>query len=103
NVFKSLRDATSDTARNQMAGFGGAIDFYMIENKSLPKSLDELTHPGTKSGEPFIKKIPHHPWGEPYDYKVINAAKREYEITSAGEDKAFGTADDLKFPERDER
>ena len=84
-----------------MASFKGAIDLYMIENKSLPKSLDELTQPSPKSGEPYIEKIPNDPWSEAYDYKVINASKREYEITSAGEDKQFGTADDVKYPERD--
>ena len=101
NVFSSLKSATRDTALNQMASFKGAIDLYMIENKSLPKSLDELTQPSTKSGEPYIEKIPNDPWSEAYDYKVINASKREYEITSAGEDRQFGTADDVKYPERD--
>ena len=103
NVFSSLKSATRDTALNQMASFKGAIDLYMIENKSLPKSLDELTQPSPKSGEPYITKIPNDPWNEAYDYKVINASKREYEILSAGEDKQFGTADDVRYPERDEK
>ncbi len=103
NVFHSLTSATKDTARNQMASIGGAIEYYILDNKSLPKSLDELTQPSPKSGEPYLRKIPQDPWNEAYEYKIVNPGKREFEITSAGEDKQFGTADDIRYPERDEK
>ena len=101
NVFRSLGSATRDTAMNQMRSIGGAIDYYMLENKSLPKSLDELTQPSGKTNEPFMKKIPLDPWNETYEYRILNAKTRDFQITSAGEDKQMGTEDDIIFPEKD--
>jgi general secretion pathway protein G len=103
NVFRSLGSATRDTAMNQMRSIGGAIDYYMLENKSLPKSLDELTQPSGKSNEPFLKKIPLDPWNEAYEYRILNAKTKEYQMTSAGEDKQMGTDDDIVFPEKDSK
>ncbi len=99
NVFKGLSDATHDTAKNQMSSIGGAIDLFYLENRSLPKSLDELTQPSGKSNEPFMKSIPMDPWKEQYEYKIVNQKSREFQITSAGADRQMGTDDDIVFPE----
>ena len=103
NVFKMLGSATRDSALNQMRSFGGTIELYVVENKSLPKTLDELTQPSGKTNEAFLKKIPVDPWGEQYDYRIVNAKSREYLITSAGEDKQLGTEDDVYYPEKDSK
>lgn len=101
NVFRFLKNATIDTAMNQMKSMGGAIDIYRLENRTLPKSLEELTQPSGKSNEPYLKSIPSDPWKEQYEYRVVNGKTQEYMITSAGEDKQMGTEDDLTFPEKD--
>jgi len=101
NVFRALVGATKDTAAAQMKSIAGAIDMYYLENRSLPKSLDELTQPSPKSNEPFMKNIPLDPWKEQYEYKIVNARTREYTISTAGEDRQWGTDDDLTYPEKD--
>jgi general secretion pathway protein G len=101
NVFHALVGATKDTASNQMKSIAGAIDLYYLENRSLPKSLEELTTPSTKTNEPFLKSIPLDPWKEQYEYKIVNARTREYMISTAGEDRQWGTEDDMTYPEKD--
>jgi len=101
NVFKFLRGATSDTAMNQMNAIGKSIDLYYLENRSLPKTLDELTQPSGKSNEPYLKEIPLDPWKERYEYRIVNQKTHEYVITSSGEDRQMGTEDDLTYPEKD--
>ena len=80
---------------------GAAIDIYYMENRSLPKSLEELTQPSGKTNEPYLKSVPQDPWKEQYEYRIVNAKNRDYVITSAGEDKQMGTEDDITFPEKD--
>lgn len=94
--------ALRQTALSQMRSMGGAIDLYYLENRSLPKSLDDLTRPSGKSNEPYMKSIPMDPWKEAYEYKIVNAKTREVQITSAGEDKQMGTDDDIVFPDKDD-
>ena len=101
NVFRALVGATKDTASNQMKSIAGAIDMYYLENRALPKSLDELTQPSPKSNEPFMKSIPLDPWKEQYEYKIVNARTREYTISTACEDRQWGTDDDMTYPEKD--
>ena len=103
NVFKGLKSATNETALDQMKSIDGAIQMYMIENKTLPKSLEELTQPSGKTNEPYIKKIPLDPWNEAYEYKIVSQKTRDFQITSAGEDKQMGTEDDIVFPEKDSK
>ena len=81
----------------QIDAFKEAIDLYRLENRTLPASLEELTRPSRRSGEPFLaeSRLPVDPWGTSYDYHVTNATKGEYTITSYGDDKQSGTADDI--------
>ena len=103
NVFRGLKSAEHDTALHQMESMGEAISLYLIENRSLPKTLDELTQKSGKTNEPFIDKVPLDPWKSPYDYKVMNVKNREYQITSPGEDTQLGTDDDIYFPQKDSK
>jgi general secretion pathway protein G len=101
NVWNMLKGAQADTAKNQMRLMSQAINAYRIRNKSLPKSLEELTQEDPTTKEPYIDggKIPVDPWGEPYEYKQLERGK--FQLSSSGEDKQQGTDDDLYEPERD--
>ncbi len=101
NVFRTNDVATQDGARMQMHAIGAALDLYTLENKALPKSLDELTQPSARSREPYLKRIPRDPWNEAYEYRVLDPATREYQISTAGADRSPGTEDDLVFPEKE--
>ena len=101
-VWSALKSGSIDTANMQMKGLGDAIDFYFLETRSLPRSLEDLRQPSKKTGEPYIDTIPNDPWNNPYSYKVLNEARREYEISSSGEDKQAGSDDDLYFPTREQ-
>ena len=85
----------------QEKNLGTAIEMYFIDTRQMPKSLQDLTVPSEKDGEPFMKRIPKDPWGSDYDYRIVNPQKREYEIRSAGEDKILGTEDDIVSPSAD--
>lgn len=102
NVWNALFGATRDTAEMQMRNYGQAIDVYKARNRSLPKSLEELTTEDPNTKEPFIDTIKPDPWGQPYEYRITDERRNRYEIQSAGDDKQLGTEDDLYYPKRDE-
>jgi general secretion pathway protein G len=99
NVWRALTQATKDTATQQMANFGQAIDMYRATNKRFPSSLQDLLQEDPQTGENYIKAIPKDPWDNEYEYKVLN--NKKYQIRSFGEDGQEGTEDDLIWP-RDE-
>jgi general secretion pathway protein G len=101
NVWNALFGATRDTAKMQMRNFGQSIDQYKARNRSLPKSLDELTQEDPNTKEPYMEKIPNDPWGQPYEFRITDERRNRYEIQCAGDDKQLGTEDDLYFPERE--
>ena len=72
---------------------------YYLDKRSLPQTLDELTQ-SDANGNAYIDKIPNDPWGQPYEYKVMDARKQKYEIVSSGDDKTLGTDDDIFYPAR---
>ena len=100
NLFGQLTSATKDTARSQMHAIGGAIDYFVLERRALPKSLDELTQPSPKSNAPFLRSIPKDPWGGEYEYRIVSAERREYTLTTAADDRVVGTEDDIVVPDR---
>lgn len=103
NLFKHERHAVNQTALNQLRNLGGAIEYYVLENRDLPKSLDELTRPSGKTKDAFIKRIPDDPWHGAYEYRILDPKARAYQIVSAGEDRAMGTEDDIVFPDDGEK
>jgi len=100
NVWNALTKSTRDTVQMQIRNFEKAIQLYYLDKRSLPSSLEDLGSPGS-SGEPYMSSVPPDPWGEAYDYMVVNASKREYSITSNGEDKTAGTDDDIRWTSTD--
>jgi general secretion pathway protein G len=99
-VWNALSSGSIDAAKMQMKGLSDAIDMYYLDTRTLPTSLDDLLQESKKTGEPYIDKIPDDPWNSPYQYRVINQARREFEISSSGEDKSPGSEDDLFYPDR---
>ena len=91
------------SALAQMAGIAGAIDLWTIEHRTLPSSLEQLAEPSPRSGELYLTKLPVDPWGQDYRYLVVNPARRTYELRSAGADGRFSTADDVVYPEPDDK
>lgn len=97
--------------RAQMANFGQAVDHFGLATEGrLPESLAELTRPAGAREHPFITRIPPDPWGNEYEYQVIDAdgtetrsdrdpMRGQYRIRSFGEDGQRGTDDDLVFPD----
>jgi hypothetical protein len=93
-------DSPKGVALAQMSNFGGAIQLYSLDRRSLPRSLDQLTQ-SDENGNAYIEKIPSDPWGQPYVYRVLDAARQRYEIRSEGEDRELATDDDLIWPPED--
>jgi general secretion pathway protein G len=97
NVWNALFTSTRRQVEMQEYNFSGAIDQYFLANRTLPKSLQDLTSTSEKNSEPFMKTIPKDAWDMEYEYTIVNASKREYEIRSGGDDKMMGTDDDIVF------
>jgi general secretion pathway protein G len=96
NVFRIHGDADRDTARMQMAGFGGAVKLWALRHRTLPDRLEQLieTDPGT--GEALLETLPPDPWGSPYEYERLGPTR--FRIVSLGLDRLQGTDDDLEWP-----
>jgi type II secretory pathway pseudopilin PulG len=101
-VWHALVAGNKGAAETQMANISDAIQMYVIDHRTLPDSIDNLTEPSKTSNEPYMKEIPNDPWGQRYDYKVVNKSRKEFQISSAGEDKMWGTEDDLVWPKKQE-
>jgi general secretion pathway protein G len=94
NVFRHLKQSTRTAVEVQIGALRQAVDHYYLDRRTLPASLQDLTAPGA-DGEPWIRAVPPDPWGQAYEYRVVDAAAREYAISSAGPDRQPGSADDL--------
>jgi len=97
NVWNALVGSTRRTVEVQIDNFSKAINLYYLDKRSLPSTLEDLSSPSQNSSEPYMRPIPTDPWGEAYEYMVVNASKREYTIASNGEDKTAGTDDDIRY------
>jgi general secretion pathway protein G len=96
-VWNALVGGTRKTVQFQIDNFKKSIDMYYMEKRTLPSTLQELASPNPATGQPWIDNVPQDPWGMEYEYRPINPSKREYVISSSGDDKAPGTDDDIEF------
>jgi general secretion pathway protein G len=101
NVWHMLTSGTRGAANAQMKGIEDAVRQYVLENRTLPNSLEDLTQVSRTTNQPIMEKIPVDPWEQPYQYRRIDAAKKSFEIWSYGEDKNPDTEDDLHWPPKD--
>jgi general secretion pathway protein G len=97
------RGAYEDLARSQISSFEGLLDAYRLHVGSYPTSTQglqalwqppaDLKNPAKWRGPYATKEIPADPWGNPYQYELMNAD--QYHIWSWGPDGANGTDDDV--------
>jgi general secretion pathway protein G len=97
NVWNALVGGTRKTAKFQIENFKRAIQSYYLDKRTMPQSLTELTNVNPSTGEQWLTEVPNDPWDRPYEYRLLNPAKREYMITSSGSDQQAGTDDDLEY------
>lgn len=85
--------ARISAAKQSISAIESAIDLYEMDNGRFPDSLQNLVD--ESKGQAYLKKAEqlNDPWGTQFQYtKSVSS----YSIVSAGPDKAFGTADDVK-------
>lgn len=88
-----LKEARVEAARETIKGVETALEMYSIKHGGrYPDSLDVLTQ-GTEDEDPLLKGDYVDPWGTEIKYE--KRGKKQPLLTSAGEDEAFGTDDDL--------
>jgi general secretion pathway protein G len=97
NVFNVERESTRKNVRFQIDSLRKAIDMYSLSRRTLPATLEDLTAPNPDTGMPWMDSVPLDPWGGPYEYRVLDAGRREYVIRSGGDDRTSGTDDDVEF------
>ena len=78
-----------------MRTIGAAIEIYAAQYHTPPDSLDVLTLPDERLGEPFLRSIPLDPWKGTYAYRVEAGPPRRWTLVSSGEDRRMGTNDDV--------
>ena len=95
NLVGSQEKALKNAAKQGIAVLESAISRYEIDNGKLPDSLQNLVTPSGEMNVTYIRKAEglKDPWGTEYQY-----TKQGYDFTvvSAGPDKNFGGADDVK-------
>ena len=96
DIWNMLFESNVSAAEAQMSNFGQALNNFRLQNKKLPGALEELTEPSGRNPHPFIQSIPDDPWGNPYDYRVLD--RTTYQIRSNGEDGMADTEDDIVYP-----
>lgn len=83
---------------------GSALKTYHMNAGNYPTIAQGLEALGTKPTTPPIPKrwiqifdtTPKDPWGTTYDYRLLeDDDPRGFELRSAGEDRKFGTKDDI--------
>lgn len=85
----AFTDAQQSTAENEVIQIEQATEMYMVQKKGkCPKSVQDLKAGGV------LKKVKKDPWGTEYQLKCPGEHS-DIDISSAGKDKEFGTADDV--------
>lgn len=85
----ALDKAGKKEAVLEMGTLGQGVEqFYIMNNRTYPKGLDELVKDNT------ISKVPQDPWNEEYVY-VVN--DKSFDLFCKGPDKIAGNEDDIKY------
>jgi general secretion pathway protein G len=94
-VLPRLGGAKVSTAKNEVIMIEGQSEMYMIEKSgACPKSMADLKAAG------IAKKVKKDPWGG--EYKITCPGEHNsVDVSSAGEDKKFGSEDDINSWEGD--
>ena len=86
----AFTDAQGKTARNEVTQIEQAAEMYMVQKSGkCPKSMQDLKAGGV------LKKVKKDPWGTAYQIKCPGENSSIDNVSSAGPDKEFGSADDV--------
>ncbi len=88
-VIPRVDEARIKTAKTQMEILGLSLDNFRLDVGSYPATLEELVSSSAQGWKgPYLrdKKLPVDPWGNPYQYEVIDDGK-DYRISSTGDGK----------------
>ncbi|MDA1194104.1 MAG: type II secretion system protein GspG [Planctomycetota bacterium] len=100
DIWNMLFEGNVAAAEAQMSNFESSIDTYRMRHKKLPSSLQDLTETDGRNPYPIMKTIPKDPWGNEYEYRMLD--RNKYELKSYGEDGDPDTEDDIKWPRAEE-
>lgn len=91
------------TMQTALEGYNGMAGNYPTDAQGLEALVKEPTsEPKPRRFSAQLSELPTDPWGKPYEYKRRGSVdETSPEITSAGEDGQFGTADDLSSQKKD--
>ncbi len=96
-LFKKVDKAKIEVAKEQIRELKVALDLYKLDVGKYPDSLEALIHnDGSENWDgPYLQKkyIPNDPWGNPYQYEVIDGGD-SVRITSTGGGKITITNED---------
>ena len=91
-VFNKFKKAQVQIAKTRVTQVSNAITQYMLDNSNnCPRSLDELV------AQKYLQKGMKDPWGKDFIMRCPGTNDTDgADVSSAGPDKAEGTADDVK-------
>lgn len=93
NVLERTDDARQEAARTDVQALMQALKLYRLDNLHYPtaeqglKALVERpgSGPAPAKWRPYLDKLPHDPWGSPYQY-LNPGIKGEVDVMSFGAD-----------------
>jgi hypothetical protein len=84
-------DGRVTAAKRRISNVEQAVGQYLIENDRCPKTMDVLV---------AEKYLPKQGLVDPWGTRIaVFCAGEDLQVTSAGRDRTFGTADDIKSDE----
>jgi general secretion pathway protein G len=91
-VFNRFKKAQVSTAKTRVTQVANAVTQYMLDNSNnCPRSIEELV------AQKYLQKGMKDPWGKDFILKCPGTNDTDgADVSSAGPDKAEGTADDIK-------
>lgn len=102
-INSRFKKARTNEAKIQIAEIGKALEMFYTDCGFFPESLEGLvTAPSNCSNwgpDPYLKKLPKDPWGEPFGYTINGST---YSLKSLGDDRkegGSGTASDISSEE----
>lgn len=100
SIVQVQKSSNIKTAKSQIGMLEEAVNLYRVELGQLPESLEDLKNQPANlknpdKWHPFLDKaIPPDPWGNDYQYQVLDNGER-CKIYSFGPDRNEGGTDDI--------
>lgn len=82
--------------RDFLVGLAAEVRTFVEMRGRLPATLADLRDPELPSK---YDAEPWDVWRKPVEYRVLDAAKRDFQLRSLGPDGLAGTADDIVWPQ----